>query len=511
MTDTIKIVELPVGAGKTYQIIKQIEQMSGDVIYSAPTITLCKQIQEEISNRVASKECFLVTSNEIGVGQRVGEYFSEVLNSTDDDKCIICTHEGLAFTDVGIFQDYKVRKGDGLTIIIDELPGLFKSYSRKFTDDLKNQLETIISVDDGKVEVFNEGLYRQVIEGNFYHPDTSQLLKLRNSVRMIHDQEDEVWSFFGYELADSFREVLELADEVYLLASTITGTLDETILKDIWNFELEKAEEIYARIDQHDLIDRAKRAHIIPLLDSSYSKGKALDKNYAAKSGKCLNTMINTAIGLIQDNEAIMVVNKWAIPAVREHLEYISNIEMLRPNVKGMNTHQAKHWCCALYTAKRTHDIHKSLKLLADTHKLDHSSLIEAYELQYDLDMIVQMCGRISIRDRNASSKCTFIVPDRLSAQHLVKVLTGNIEHYDELVDESHMLCWDDMTEGNTTIGRPPSEEKKLRLAQLELIILEEKASGDKPKKAKVLATMFNVKPAQISKDLKYLRESNRL
>ena len=513
MTDTIKIVELPVGAGKTYQIINQIQQMGGDVIYAAPTIALAKQIQEDVSTRVVSKESILVTNNETGAGQRVGEYLSEVLNSTDDEICIVCTHEGLSSTEAGIFHTVKARKGTDLTIIIDELPSLFNNYSRKFTDDVKKQLETVISVTDGMIDVINESLYRQVLDLDIYHPEISQLLKLRDSVRMTHDQQSEEWSFFGYALKDNLREVLALADNVYFLASTITGTLDEMILKDVWGFKLKNAQEIYACIEQHDLIGRARRAKIYPLLDKSYSKHKALNNDYTAKSGKCLSTMLSTAINLIQDNEAIMVTNNWAIPAVRSKLEYVPNITILNPNVKGMNTHQDKHWCCALFTAKPTPDIHKSIKLLADTHQLEHSALLEAYVLQYDLDMIIQMCGRISIRDRNATEKCTFIVPDQLSAKHLVKVLTGNTERYDELVDESHMVCWDDMTDSNTTMGRPPSKEKEQRLSWLVGVHKKAKSSGVRPPKNKALAEMYHqpVKPAQISKDNKLLRETGRI
>jgi hypothetical protein len=508
MADTIKLIELPVGAGKTFHMLNRVNEMDGDVIFATPTLMLCSEVFQTLTELTNDDtQTALVTSESTGTGQKVYDLIYDELSRVDSKVNLICTHAGLSCTEAAILRDIKREKGSKLTVVIDELPSLFKSYSQRFSTDLKSQLETVIHIDDGKIIVRDEALYQQVIEYEFYNSECIQLLKLLDTVTMVHAEETNDWLFHGYELDKNLINIMKMADEVYLMASTITGTLDELILKDICGFQFEKAADIYTRIDTDALIDRAKRANIIPLLDKAYSKTKALGRDYHAKSGQCLKLMMHKAKALIQSEPAIMVSNNWAIEYVRNELEGVDTIAILPPNVKGINTHQDKHWCCALYTAKPTPAIGRSLQLLSEHYGIEKRKLLEAYSLQYDLDMITQMCGRISIRDNQATEQCTFIVPDRISAQHLVFVLTGNVDLYKQLVDESHMLIWDDISDTNTQIGRPLSAEKLLRLEKLEMQIIEAESKGVRLPRNKVLATLYGVKPAQISKDLKVIKE----
>ena len=79
-----------------------------------------------------------------------------------------------------------------------------------------------------------------------------------------------------------------------------------------------------------------------------------------------------------------------------------------------MNNHQDKHICCAIYTAKPNGFTARSLNLLAEQYNL--ANLVGAFVLQSELDMIVQMCGRTSVRNRESNETCHFLVSDKKQA-----------------------------------------------------------------------------------------------
>jgi hypothetical protein len=511
VTDTIKLVEQPVGSGKTHHLIRKIVDGGGLVIYCAPTKKLVQQVHNDITQLSQSDEyahrvelnIYIVTDDEKGPHRKVSTRLEELILDKDNSEAIVvCTLAGIERVNSAIIQKAIDDLGKSITLIIDELPNLFSAYYQSFTDNSIKTLEKVLSTKEGTPSVVDWDIYNDAVRGRIYGTDLIKLLELvpLKTIRLKR-QESEKWTFYGYELKENLNSIMKLSQSVYLLAATIKGTLDYIVLSDIWRFNLENCEQVNSQINRDKIKEKEGRIIVYPLLDESFSKSKGTSNpsnEYDSSIAPCLMSMLDNAISFIGDKPALLVTNSWSSDHGVTKVKDRKNIELSSPNVKGVNNYKDRHVCCAIYSAKPNGFTRDSLNLLSNTHNLDN--LVNAFILQSELDMIVQMCGRTSIRDRESSETCHFIVSDREQARHVLKTYVSDVSLHDSITDESLMLRWADFSD--TKIGRPESEQR-CDMAWEMRIQLEYHEYLGTPLKAKDLAPMFNVSVSNVSKLLK--------
>jgi len=349
----------------------------------------------------------------------------------------------------------------------------------------------------GVPEVDKGDKYEEVIRKNTFNPDITKLLQLipRGSVRLEKKRSDNSWTFYGYELKENLNKIIGRVESVYLLAATIKGTLDYVVLKDVWGFNLESCEILSTQIDDNKVKEKEGNIRVYPLLDKVFSRSKATNgyKPITPDMNSCLFSMIENAISFIGDKPALMVTNKWGKKIAAPYVKDISNIELLSPNVKGLNKYQDRHICCTIFSAKPDRKINQSLWLLASKYSL--TKLEKAYTLQTELDIIVQSCGRTSIRDRDTNETCHFLVSDMLQAQHVLDTYVADKSTHEHLLDKSLMVNWSDYSAAK--MGRPKSEER-LEMGREMVEYFEHAKSIGEPMKNKELVKIFDVKESAI-------------
>ena len=87
MADTIKLVEQPVGSGKTFHVIRKIVEAGGLIIYCAPTKILARQVKKDIQKVISSNEfvhrkntpLYIVTSEDKDYSTTVQEALTELI------------------------------------------------------------------------------------------------------------------------------------------------------------------------------------------------------------------------------------------------------------------------------------------------------------------------------------------------------------------------------------------------------------------------------------------------
>lgn len=510
MADIIKLVEQPVGSGKTFHVIRQIVNTGGLVIYCVPTVALASQVKKDICEVLSSDEHlhrkdkpFIVTAENKGFCSKVADRLEElILDTNNSDAIIICTLAGIERVDESVISKAVNELGIEITLILDELPNLFSTYQHSFSGENVKVLEGLVTVVDGIASIDNIQTYNDELGDKSFNSDLNKLLELIPSGNVRFDKNSSGnWAVFGYELKENLNLIMRHLNSVYILAATIKGTLDYVILNRAWGFNLESCETVNAQVSGSKIKEKEGNIRVYPLLNASFSKGKALEGDYAAtklKETSCLSKMIDNAKGFIQNAPALVIVNKWAFSFAGLRTKENSNIEVALPNVKGMNNFKDKHICCAIFSAKPNGYTTRSLSLLAEKYSLDNLS--NAYTLQTELDMIVQMCGRTSIRDRDSNETCHFLVSDKAQAEHVLKTYVSDERLYDSLMDESLIVKWSDFS--NAKIGRPSSDERE-ELAHEMANDMSYADSQGSPIKQKELAKWYGVHPSTVSKMLR--------
>ena len=87
MADTIKLVEQPVGSGKTFHVIRKIVEADGLIIYCAPTKILARQVKKNIQKVITPSEfvhrkntpLYIVTSEDKDYSTTVQEALTELI------------------------------------------------------------------------------------------------------------------------------------------------------------------------------------------------------------------------------------------------------------------------------------------------------------------------------------------------------------------------------------------------------------------------------------------------
>jgi len=511
MTDTIKLVEQPVGSGKTYHLIRKIIEHDGVIIYCAPTKALSYQVKNDIDKAISTNEysdrnntpIHIVNGEEIGYCSTVQERLRElILNSDDIEAIIVCTIEGIERVPASIISEAIDVLSKDITLIIDELPNLFSSYRHSFSGKSYKRLVGIVTVEDSIPTIDDRTEYDDTVDNGLFIDEVTKLLKLipRGTVRLERSGLDNQWVFYGYDLKENLNSIMRHVQSVYLLAATIRETLDYVVLHDIWRFNLDDCKELNTRIDDNKVKGKLGNIRVYPLLDKPFSRSKASNKTYniiTTKMNSCLNDMTDNALKFIGETPSLIAPNNWGKQTVVEKIRGRDNIQLLPPNVKGINDYQDRHICCAIYSSKPDKFTNQSLQLMAEKYSL--TKLGKAYTLQTELDMIVQMCGRTSIRNRDSHEICYFLVSDKIQAQHVLDTYVDDksIHHY--LLDESLMVKWSNYT--NTKMGRPVSEER-LEKARDMAELLEHAKSIGQPMKQKELVGIFDVQESDISKML---------
>ena len=512
MTDTIKTVEVQVGGGKTYSIIQQIHEMTGIILYACPTKKLVIGVYNSIEERETTltteglnpKEVLMVTDDNLDGFKRVTDRLKDIiLDEANSELIIVCTHAGIELISSEINESVE-RLGREITVIIDELPNLFNASYHYAPSERVKHLSDVMDFDNDIPKIINRGGYEDLIRADFLDKNLVKQLKLilNNTVRTEPPPPRSGGMLFhGYELKENLNRIMRVAKDVYLLAGTIEGTLDHIILQDIWNYTLEPCEKTLGMIDHDNLKQRGLNIKVTPLLDSDYSWSKGSGKSsgdLTVDSITCIKPMLDKALEIIGDNQAIVSINTWANAMVTEYLKEHSNIKILPPNVKGLNDYQGIQYACAIYSAKPKRETRLSLELLAEKYNLP--SLIDAHSLQIELDSVVQIFGRTSIRDKDSTKTCHFIVSDQRQARHVVKTLTGSLAHYKNIVDESYMVNWQSFS--GIKMGRPLEQAKQDRLAEMTKYIDDSLSQGTKPS-TKELMLKYGISEGQVSKDKK--------
>ena len=134
MADTIKLVEQPVGSGKTFHVIRKIVEAGGLIIYCAPTKILARQVKKDIQKVISSNEfvhrkntpLYIVTSEDKDYSTTVQEALTELILDADNSEAIIvCTLAGIQTVSGSVISKATNEIGKDVTLIIDELPNLF--------------------------------------------------------------------------------------------------------------------------------------------------------------------------------------------------------------------------------------------------------------------------------------------------------------------------------------------------------------------------------------------------
>jgi len=511
VTDTIKLVEQPVGTGKTFHIIRNIVNAGGLIIYCAPTKVLANQIKHDICDVISSRELnnskgtpvYIVTDEDKGYCSTVSERLMELILSKDNsDAIIVCTLAGLERVNEGVISTAINEQGKDITLIIDELPNLFSAYRHSFEGSSYKRLEGLITVENNIPEIDIGSEYNDTLEDRTFNDDITKLLQLipRGTVRLEKSSSDNSLTFYGYDLKENLNEIIRHVDSAYLLAATITKTLDYIILNDVWGFKLEDCKRLNSQINDNKVREKDGDIKVYPLLDKVFSRSKATNGTYKTITpdmDSCLMGMIEASLGFIANQPALIIPNNWAKPLVNSYLKDKDNIELLSPNVKGINDYQDRHLCCTIFSSKPDIFTNQSLQLISERYGV--TKLGKAYTLQAELDMIVQMCGRTSIRDRDSRETCHFIVSDINQAKHVLDTYVENKTAHDSLLDKSLMLKWSDYS--STKMGRPKNEER-LEMGRDMVKQLEHAKSIGEPMKQKDLMKTFDVKESAISKIL---------
>jgi len=515
VTDTIKLVEQPVGSGKTYQLINHVITTGGLVIYCAPTKNLVKQIHADIGSRINEEgiklELYQVTGEEKGFNNTVADRLEELILDAEANSVIVCTIEGFERVGATVLKQATEKMAKTVSIIIDELPNLFASYNKSFSRQTIEIIRPLIEVAPDGITYVLDSTLDEAVRKNLFSDEVERLLALAHGQTVrVEKVSDDKWLFFGYEIKENLNSLIRAADSVYILAATIKDTLDYIVLKDVWGFKLESCLELNGQINENKVDGKTGNIRVYPLLDDGFSRGKATDnyKPLTPTYKSCLSEMIDNSISFIGDKYALMIGNLWSNELIKYHLKGISNIELLPPNVKGLNDYKDSHICCAIYSSKPNGYIRNSLNLMKDIHGLE-SNLVSAYTLQAELDMIVQMCGRTSIRDRDSTEMNHFLVADEEQANHVIKTYVGDTGLYSSLIDKSLMVNWSKYT--STKMGKPISEGRLEKAQEIADYIEDMKANGIKVKLKDAAAT-FNIKYSstlnRMFKDIDYCYKS---
>tara|TARA_B110000908_G_C10236731_1_gene443745 strand:+ start:80 stop:1588 length:1509 start_codon:yes stop_codon:yes gene_type:complete len=492
-------------------VIRQIVNTGGLVIYCVPTKALASQVEKDISEVLSSDEplhrkdkpLYIVTAENKDFCSTVAKRLEElILDANNSNAIIICTLAGIEGIDESVISKAVNELGREITLIIDELPSLFSTYQHTFSGENVKVLEGLVTVVDGIASINNNQTYNNELGDRSFNSHLNKLLELIPSGNVRFEKNSSgSWTVFGYELKENLNLIMRHLDSVYILAATIKETLDYVILNRAWGFNLENCETVNAQVSENKIKEKEGNIRVYPLLDDSFSKGKALEGDYAAvqpKETSCLAKMIDNAKGFIQNDPALVVVNKWAFSFAGLRTKENSNIEVALPNVKGMNHFKEKHICCAIFSAKPNGYTTRSLILLAEKYSLDNLS--GPYTLQTELDMIVQMCGRTSIRDRNSNETCHFLVSDKVQAEHVLKTYVSDERLYDSLIDESLIVNWSDFSDAK--MGRPSSFERE-ELAHEMVVCMRYAEYLGEPIKQKELAERYGLSASEISKMLR--------
>ena len=379
MTDTIKMVEVQVGGGKTYSIIQQIHSMRGVILYSCPTKNLVKGVYKSIQERDAAlaieggkpKAAVMVADDSLDGFLRVTDRLKDIiLDEASAELIIVCTHAGIELVSNEICEAAGKMKKD-FTIIIDELPNLCSTSYHYAPSKRVEQLNDAMTFSNNTPTITNRGKYEKLIWGRFLDKNLVKLLKLipdeTVKTKPPHPQTGDML-LYGYKLKENLNTIMRTAKDVYLLAGTIKGTLDNVVLQDIWNYTIKPCEKTLEMIDRDNLKQRGLNIKVYPLLDSSLSRSKACresDKELTIDSSTCIKPMLDKALEIIGENQSIVSTNTWGTKMVTEYLKEWNNISILPPNVKGLNDYQDAQYACAIFTAKPSREVRLSLALLS--------------------------------------------------------------------------------------------------------------------------------------------------
>jgi hypothetical protein len=511
MADTIKLVEQPVGSGKTFHVIRKIVEAGGLIIYCAPTKILARQVKKDIQKVISSNEfvhrkntpLYIVTSEDKDYSTTVQEALTELILDADNSEAIIvCTLAGIQTVSGSVISKATNEIGKDVTLILDELPNLFSTYQHSFSGENVKVLDGLVTVEGDIARVNDSATYEHELHDKSFTSELQKLLELIPSGNVrFQKNKSNGWTVFGYELKENLSTVIKLSQTIYLLAATVKGTLDYVVLNDVWGFNLENCETVNSQVIKNKIKEKEGNIRVYPLLDESFSKGKANQGDYSSSmpnEDSCLVKMLDNAISFIEDSPALIVSNEWANRFVALRTKGKNNIELASPNVKGMNNHQDKHICCAIYTAKPNGFTTRSLNLLAEQYNL--ANLVGAFVLQSELDMIVQMCGRTSVRNRESNETCHFLVSDKKQAEHILETYVSDKQLYGSLMDESLMVNWSDFSD--TNMGRPRSYEREETAQEMAQYMAYHDYIGE-PIKQKDLAEMYGFTPSGVSKLLK--------
>ena len=512
MTDTIKLVEQPVGSGKTYHVIRSIVNAGGLVIYCAPTKILVNQIKADIEKVISLDEYHhrshipvdIVTEDDLGYCEKVSERLEELILDTENlEAIIVCTLPGFELVDEAVISKAVEELSKRITLVIDELPSLFSPYHHAFEGTSYKRLAGgMITVENGIPRIDDSKQYGDTIKNKPFNENVERLLELipKETVRLEASKDNDKRTFYGYDLKTNLKANIMHIHSVYILAATIRNTLDYIVLKDVWKFNLEDCEILNTKIEDDKIKEKEGNVRVYPLFDDKFSRGKATDKYkpITPDMNSCLFSMIENAISFIGDKPALMMVNKWGMKTASSYVNDKDNIKLLPPNIKGLNEYRDRHICCTIFSAKPNNIINQSLLLMASKYSL--TKLSDAFTLQAELDMIVQSCGRTSIRDRGTNEICHFLVSDMLQAQHVLDTYVADKSVHENLLDKSLMVNWSDYT--TAKMGRPKSEER-LEMGRDMIDQLEYAKSIGEPMKQKELVRIFDVQESAVSKILK--------
>ncbi|WP_134163363.1 DEAD/DEAH box helicase family protein [Pseudomonas citronellolis] len=496
------------GAGKTQALIEQLRNLiiSGEkIVIALPTLDLSSDIFSRMKSHGITPK--VINSNDCA------RYATHAINGTlrcGNESVMIITHEGLRRCDHKLLRNY--------ILVIDEVPDVFEIHHILNLSHLEaKQINSVTEERDGKLHIKN-GLkteisarvktYQMAEKNNststMLSKNEYKILETLLNQGIVHtdtykrkDNGKTAYNFHTIGNKEVFKHI-DSAKEAHILCANIEGGIfDLFAKKNGYRFK----ESRFTPGSYNYQCDIT----IYPMLNEPWSKGKVLRDNTGERheehlglNNQLIDSVFATAINNSPTESFIAVQNNWGkfskeyIPA-----DHRPEIEFLRFDCRGLNTHDKKTAAIILLTGDPSPNDKKSFRVLADEHGLDIKELMKAWTITKKLEAALQAVTRTAIRVRENTKAVHFYVQDMSVAKYFINTYMPNAK-----IDNSLALPIPQKQDNRSNLN---TNEKEKMFDYIRIML---KKGTPRPKVVKSIADTWDYSPTQARRFVRDISES---
>ena len=434
---SINVLNAPCGAGKTYQMLRNISVKGGKWLYVCDMIKNIKEREDEFRalalkhNRHGFQICKAFYDDATPVAKQVADIIDGLYRS---DVIIFITHAALQILDATVF--------DGFNLVIDEAYEVISQFERRWNCniELADRYFTVADTDSDYYQIVATDAGKELVKAGAFDDinDTFQDL-----LKTLSDQYTTIWvwkkdwekrsesriSFWvisSPEFLQHFRDVWLLGDEIEHSPIFLVWHLQHKITFNFMPLTKQRNRKV-------ELAERGTIYYFAEHRQASTNQFRKGDSPLLSITGWLINNHQNDAFYY-----ALNDAKGHAICNIDEECKYSEKISL---KATGINTLQHHTMCVWLGSMKLSG---QERTIMEKVFSIDHATQVRWREY----NPLYQFVMRSALRDYESDANVNVYVFDRHQAEYLHERTGMPIAHV------PGVLAVDAVSTG----GRPPSE-----------------------------------------------------